>query len=123
MRILVSGAGIAGPVPAYRLTGHGFPVTVVERAPTPRRTGGHAVDLFRPAMDISERRGVLRPGLLFAGFSIGMGWPPRRGGRCPGGTEHRSTHLFSPPQAFPYSGTSDNRHVATVSARVKARPR
>ncbi|MFC4326303.1 FAD-dependent monooxygenase [Streptomyces andamanensis] len=59
LRILVSGAGIAGPVLAYWLTRHGFRVTVVERAAAPRRTGGHAVDLFRPAMDISEKMGVL----------------------------------------------------------------
>lgn len=59
MRILVSGASIAGPVLAYWLTRHGFDVTVVERAPTLRKTGGHAVDLFRPAMEISEKMGVL----------------------------------------------------------------
>ncbi|MDQ7803420.1 FAD-dependent monooxygenase [Amycolatopsis sp. A133] len=59
MRILVSGASIAGPVLAYWLTRHGFDVTVVERAPALRKTGGHAVDLFRPAMDITERMGVL----------------------------------------------------------------
>ncbi|MER6075095.1 FAD-dependent monooxygenase [Streptomyces sp. NPDC001817] len=59
MRILVSGASIAGPVLAYWLTRHGFCVTVVERAPTLRKTGGHAVDLFRPAMNISEKMGVL----------------------------------------------------------------
>ncbi|MEV1009713.1 FAD-dependent oxidoreductase [Streptomyces sp. NPDC049881] len=59
MRILVSGAGVAGPVLAYWLTRHGFSVTVVERAPAPRGAGGHAVDLFRPAMDISEKMGVL----------------------------------------------------------------
>ncbi|MEU9591766.1 FAD-dependent monooxygenase [Streptomyces sp. NPDC048219] len=59
MRILVSGASIAGPVVAYWLTRHGFSVTVVERAPALRRTGGHAVDLFRPAMNISEKMGVL----------------------------------------------------------------
>ncbi|MEV6329323.1 FAD-dependent monooxygenase [Streptomyces sp. NPDC051909] len=59
MRILVSGAGIAGPVLAYWLTRHGFSVTVVERAPALRSTGGHAVDLFRPAVEISERMGVL----------------------------------------------------------------
>ena len=59
MRILVSGASIAGPVLAYWLTRHGFDVTVVERAPTLRKTGGHAVDLFRPAMEITERMGVL----------------------------------------------------------------
>ncbi|MBL1081074.1 FAD-dependent monooxygenase [Streptomyces actinomycinicus] len=59
MRILISGAGVAGPVLAYWLTRHGFRVTVVERAPALRRTGGHAVDLFRPALDISEKMGVL----------------------------------------------------------------
>ncbi|TDE59063.1 FAD-dependent oxidoreductase [Nonomuraea mesophila] len=58
-RILVSGASVAGPVLAYWLTRHGFEVTVVERAPGLRRTGGHAVDLFRPAMDISEKMGLL----------------------------------------------------------------
>ncbi|MEV4181707.1 FAD-dependent monooxygenase, partial [Streptosporangium canum] len=61
MRILISGAGagVAGPVLAYWLTRHGFSVTVVERTPTLRKTGGHAVDLFRPAMNISEKMGVL----------------------------------------------------------------
>lgn len=59
MRILISGASVAGPVLAYWLTRHGFSVTVVERAPALRKTGGHAVDLFAPAMDISERMGVL----------------------------------------------------------------
>ena len=59
MRILISGASIAGPVLAYWLSRRGFDVTVVERAPALRKTGGHAVDLFRPAMEISERMGVL----------------------------------------------------------------
>ncbi len=59
MRILISGASIAGPVLAYWLTRHGFSVTVVERAPALRKTGGHAVDLFRPAMDITEKMGLL----------------------------------------------------------------
>ena len=59
MRILVSGASIAGPVLAYWLTRRGFDVTVVERAPALRKTGGHAIDLFRPAMNISEHMGVL----------------------------------------------------------------
>lgn len=59
MKVLISGASISGPVLAYWLHHHGFEVTVVERAPRPRKTGGHAVDLFRPAMDISERMGVL----------------------------------------------------------------
>jgi 2-polyprenyl-6-methoxyphenol hydroxylase-like FAD-dependent oxidoreductase len=59
MRVLISGASIAGPVLAYWLTRRGFDVTVVERAAALRKTGGHAVDLFRPAMEISERMGVI----------------------------------------------------------------
>ena len=59
MRILISGASIAGPVLSYWLTRSGFDVTVVERAPTLRKTGGHAVDLFRPSMEISSKMGVL----------------------------------------------------------------
>lgn len=59
MRILISGASVAGPVLAYWLSRYGFDVTVVERAPTLRKTGGHAVDLFRPAMEISAKMGVL----------------------------------------------------------------
>jgi 2-polyprenyl-6-methoxyphenol hydroxylase-like FAD-dependent oxidoreductase len=59
MRILISGASIAGPVLAYWLTRNDFDVTVVECAPTLRKTGGHAVDLFRPSMEISAKMGVL----------------------------------------------------------------
>ena len=59
MKVLISGASIAGPVLAYWLNRYGFDVTVVERASGLRKTGGHAVDLFRPGMDISERMGVL----------------------------------------------------------------
>ncbi|MGH3959466.1 FAD-dependent monooxygenase [Mycobacterium sp.] len=59
MRVLISGASIAGPVLAYWLARYGFDVTVVERAPALRKTGGHAVDLFRPAMEISAKMGVL----------------------------------------------------------------
>jgi 2-polyprenyl-6-methoxyphenol hydroxylase-like FAD-dependent oxidoreductase len=59
MRVLISGASISGPVLAYWLSRYGFEVTIVERAPALRKTGGHAVDLFRPAMEISEKMGVL----------------------------------------------------------------
>jgi 2-polyprenyl-6-methoxyphenol hydroxylase-like FAD-dependent oxidoreductase len=59
MWVLISGASVAGPVLAYWLTRYGFTPTVVEKAPRLRKTGGHAVDLFRPAMDIVERMGLL----------------------------------------------------------------
>ena len=55
MRILISGASIAGPVLAYWLARADFDVTVVERAPALRKTGGHAVDLFRPSMEIRRK--------------------------------------------------------------------
>ena len=60
LRVLISGASVAGPTAAYWLNRHGFAVTVVERMPLARvRTSGHAVDLFGPAMDVAEWTGVL----------------------------------------------------------------
>jgi 2-polyprenyl-6-methoxyphenol hydroxylase-like FAD-dependent oxidoreductase len=58
--VLISGAGVAGPVLAYWLQCFGFRPTVVERAPQIRAGGGgHAVDLFGPAVDIMNWMGVL----------------------------------------------------------------
>jgi hypothetical protein len=59
MQILISGASVAGPVLAYWLSKYGLEVTVVERAATLRKTGGHAVDLFRRAMQIVTKIGLL----------------------------------------------------------------
>ena len=60
LRVLISGASVAGPTAAYWLCRHGFDVTVVERMPLARvRTSGHAVDLFGPAVDVAEWTGVL----------------------------------------------------------------
>jgi len=60
VRVLISGASVAGPMAAYWLCRQGFAVTVVERMPlTLVRTSGHAVDLFGPAMDVAEWTGVL----------------------------------------------------------------
>ncbi len=59
MRVLISGASVAGPLTAYWLARHGHAVTVVEKAPELRKAGGHAVDLFRPALEIARRMGVL----------------------------------------------------------------
>jgi 2-polyprenyl-6-methoxyphenol hydroxylase-like FAD-dependent oxidoreductase len=56
--VLISGAGVAGPVVAYWLKRYGFRPTVVERAPA-LRGGGHAVDLWGSAVDVVERMGVL----------------------------------------------------------------
>jgi 2-polyprenyl-6-methoxyphenol hydroxylase-like FAD-dependent oxidoreductase len=59
MRILISGASIAGPTLAFWLERYGHEPTLMERSPGMRKTGGHAVDLFRPALEVVERMGIL----------------------------------------------------------------
>ncbi|MER7281072.1 FAD-dependent monooxygenase [Dactylosporangium sp. NPDC000244] len=58
MRVLISGAGIAGPALAYWLRRHGAEATVVERAPAPR-PGGQALDVRGVALDVVDRMGLL----------------------------------------------------------------
>ncbi len=59
MRILISGASIAGPVLAYRLARTALMSPWSNAPRNCARPAGHAVDLFRPAMEISEKMGVL----------------------------------------------------------------
>ncbi|MGW7072317.1 FAD-dependent monooxygenase [Streptomyces sp. NPDC054855] len=56
--VLVSGAGIAGPALAFWLTRHGYAVTVVEKAFTPR-SGGYPVDIRGTALEVVRRMGIL----------------------------------------------------------------
>ncbi|GAA0422282.1 monooxygenase [Actinoplanes capillaceus] len=57
MRVLISGAGIAGPACAFWLHRAGAEVTVVERTAEPR-PGGHAVDVRGVARTVVERMGL-----------------------------------------------------------------
>ena len=58
--VLISGASIAGPTLAWWLCRSGFTPTVVEQTPELRAgVGGHAVDLFGPAVDVAEWMGIL----------------------------------------------------------------
>lgn len=57
MRILISGAGIAGPALAYWLCDAGFSVTLVEKAPE-LRTGGYVVDFWGLGYDLAMRMGL-----------------------------------------------------------------
>lgn len=57
--ILISGAGVAGPILAYWLKRNGFTPTVVERASGIRRAGGTALDLWGGAVDIVDKMGIL----------------------------------------------------------------
>ncbi|SDC45708.1 2-polyprenyl-6-methoxyphenol hydroxylase [Geodermatophilus telluris] len=57
--VLVSGAGVAGPALAWWLHRRGLVPTVVERRPALRAgDGGHAVDLFGPAVEVVARMGL-----------------------------------------------------------------
>jgi len=58
MRVLISGAGIAGPTLAYWLARYGFQPTIVERAPK-LRTGGYIIDFWGAGFDIAERMDLL----------------------------------------------------------------
>ena len=58
--VLIVGASVAGPTLAYWLRRYGFNPTVVERTPSLRAgLGGHAVDLFGPAVDVADKMGIL----------------------------------------------------------------
>ncbi|KAH6671874.1 hypothetical protein B0J14DRAFT_639840 [Halenospora varia] len=56
LKVLISGAGIAGPVLAYWLarTRLDASITVVERSPSPRVTG-QSIDIHGPAIDIVQK--------------------------------------------------------------------
>jgi 2-polyprenyl-6-methoxyphenol hydroxylase-like FAD-dependent oxidoreductase len=57
MRVLISGAGIAGLTAAYWLQRYGFMPTVVERAPS-LVTGGYKIDVRGTALQVLRRMGV-----------------------------------------------------------------
>ena len=56
--MLISGAGVAGPVLAYWLARQGFRPTVIERA-AGQRSSGNPVDVRGPALTVVRQMGVL----------------------------------------------------------------
>ena len=58
MKVLIVGAGIAGPTLAYWLLRAGHEPTLVERAPGLRR-GGHLVDFWGAGFDVADRMGIV----------------------------------------------------------------
>ena len=58
MRVLISGAGIAGPTLAYWLGHFGMQATIMEKA-TELRTGGYIIDFWGLGFDIADRMGLL----------------------------------------------------------------
>jgi 2-polyprenyl-6-methoxyphenol hydroxylase-like FAD-dependent oxidoreductase len=68
MRVLISGAGIAGPTLGYWLTRYGFETTIVERAPR-LRTGGYIIDFWGAGMEVADRMGLL-PEIRRNGYGV-----------------------------------------------------
>lgn len=68
MRVLISGAGIAGPTLAYWLAHYGLEPTIVEKAPE-LRTGGYIIDFWGLGFDIADRMGLL-PEIRRKGYMV-----------------------------------------------------
>ena len=68
MKVLISGAGIAGPTLAWWLARHGMSPTLIERAPA-LRTGGYVIDFWGAGFDVARRMGIL-PDILRHGYQI-----------------------------------------------------
>lgn len=67
-KVLIVGAGVAGPTLAYWLDRFGFEPTLVERAPA-LRVGGYIIDFWGLGFDVAEKMG-LAPALRAAGYEI-----------------------------------------------------
>lgn len=57
MRVLIVGAGVAGPTLAHWLLRGDHDVTIVERTPAPRE-GGYLIDFWGAGFDVAERMGL-----------------------------------------------------------------
>lgn len=68
MRVLISGAGIAGPTLAYWLAHFGLRPTIIEAAPR-LRTGGYVIDFWGAGYDIADRMGLL-PEISAKGYKV-----------------------------------------------------
>jgi 2-polyprenyl-6-methoxyphenol hydroxylase-like FAD-dependent oxidoreductase len=68
VRVLIVGAGIAGPTLAYWLLRAGHQPTLVERA-AELRPGGYLVDFWGAGFDVAERMGIL-PELKRRGYVV-----------------------------------------------------
>jgi len=79
MKVLIVGAGIAGPTLAYWLCRGGHDVTLVERAPELRR-GGYLIDFWGAGFDVAERMGIV-PELHRRGYVLTAARAVDRNGR------------------------------------------
>lgn len=69
MKVLIVGAGIAGPTLAYWLQRAGYEITLMERSPA-LRTGGYLVDFWGAGFEIADQMGLV-PELMARGYHLG----------------------------------------------------
>jgi len=67
-KVLISGAGIAGPALAYWLPRYSMVATIVEKA-AEARTEWDVIDFWGAAYDIADRMGLL-PTILERGYIV-----------------------------------------------------
>ncbi|MBX3099693.1 MAG: FAD-binding domain [Salinibacterium sp.] len=69
MKVLIVGAGIAGPTLAFWLNRSGHEVTIVEHSPT-LRSGGYLIDFWGAGFDVAQQMGIVpelrKRGYIFA---------------------------------------------------------
>ncbi len=68
MRVLISGAGIAGPTLAYWLARYGMTPTLVEKAPA-LRTGGYLIDFWGAGFEVANRMALLSD-VIRTGYAV-----------------------------------------------------
>jgi len=94
MKVLISGAGIAGPTLAWWLAHYGFTPTLVDKSPA-LRTGGYIIDFWGAGFEISDRMGLL-PEIRREGYLIQELVAVNRAGKriaaCPAAAFARVTH-------------------------------
>ncbi|SDB79734.1 2-polyprenyl-6-methoxyphenol hydroxylase [Raineyella antarctica] len=79
MKVLIVGAGIAGPTLAYWLLRAGHRPTLVEHAPELRR-GGYLIDFWGAGFDVADRMGII-PQLRREGYVMREARAVGRNGR------------------------------------------
>ena len=85
MKVLISGAGIAGPTLAWWLSRAGHAVTIVEQAPA-LRTGGYVIDFWGSGYEIATRMGLISR-IRALGYQVREVRLVNRSGRKVGGFE------------------------------------
>jgi 2-polyprenyl-6-methoxyphenol hydroxylase-like FAD-dependent oxidoreductase len=68
VKIVINGAGVAGPMLAYWLRKSNHDVLLVEQAPV-LRTGGYIIDFWGSGYDLAEKMGIL-PRVLELGYLV-----------------------------------------------------